>query len=412
MQHIKLYFLGLVFFVFATSNAQTTIPVIKAKDKNINIGFGATKNIIKLDPLTRLPVGNIPFDRTFILRVYFDQNTDQDITSFYLYDKKDKKDPIKKLSYYLLRSASDVTKYDKTDEALVSFPHAIDIVIPPLYPNHDYQLRFSSLAFTDQVKDQYLKVFMLLFQGNNAAAAQLQQNYKTANGNDQGIPTNGYVQQYYTNNNLKSIYDNYGGDSSKANVHILAFMKANNQLNISGIGLVNDFFNSADESYQALVTVTTYVYTIQSSSKLRIVADGGVIYTGWQKNFTSFTSYAGINVSLRPMDTEIPFRLLVRNKRIKFYQRFTLNLGITLNTLAKDNYRANLFSNNNIMIGLGYKLSHVLNVNFGGLLYNNIDPNPLNAKKTLGVAPYAGLSINLLIKDALGDIAKIFTYAK
>jgi hypothetical protein len=64
------------------------------------------------------------------------------------------------------------------------------------------------------------------------------------------------------------------------------------------------------------------------------------------------------------------------------------------------------------MVGFGYKFSHVINLGFGGLIYNNVDPNPLIDKKTAAIAPYISLSINLKIKAALGELANVFKYAK
>jgi hypothetical protein len=151
---------------------------------------------------------------------------------------------------------------------------------------------------------------------------------------------------------------------------------------------------------------------VATSAGLRIIADGGLIFTGFQTGFNTVTPYVGINIAMRPMDSDIPFQELIKNRNIRWYQRFTANLGLTLSSIAKQNYRTNLFGNDNVMIGLGYKLSHVFNVNFGGLIYQNVDPNPLLDKKTIGVAPYVGISLNLKIKDALGDIAKVFSYGK
>jgi hypothetical protein len=405
MVYIKSFFIFLFgICVFPVSNAQRTIPV--ADSKNLKNGFGPNRTVVRLDPLTRLPLGNVPFDRTFILRVYFNKGEEEEITSFYLYNKK--RNEITKLDYYLI-SAGDVTKYDKTDDFLSTFTAAVDLVVPALYPNCNYELKYSTL--NQVVRKHYFDVFKLFYDNKIAQGQQLQLEYKQKS-KDNGVPTAGLTLQYYNDNNLKKIYDSYTGDTSKANKDIIKVMVNNNTLNVAGIGTVLDFFNPWSDTFAPLSEIVTYVYTIQSSSKARIVADGGVIYAGWQSGFNVIVPYVGINISLRPMDTDIPFRTLVRNKRIKCYQRFTFNLGLTLNSIAKDNYRANLFGNNNLMVGLGFKFSHAINLNLGGLLYNNVDPNPLIAKKTIGVAPYTGVSINLLIKDALGDIAKVFGYAK
>lgn len=61
------------------------------------------------------------------------------------------------------------------------------------------------------------------------------------------------------------------------------------------------------------------------------------------------------------------------------------------------------------MLGLGYRFSHVVNIIGGTVLYNTTDPNPLIEKKLLGARPYIGISLNLKIQAALGEIAKLFS---
>ncbi len=404
----------LLFFLLiasATLPAQRTIP---ANDfEPVSGSLGPAKTIVKLDPLTRLPQGNIPFDRVFTLRVYFDAKVraghkSDDVTAFYLYDKRKNTTEIIRLNFYCINALEQtaIKAYDESDKNLSVYPNAIDVVIPALYPNRKYEIRYSTLP--SKVKAHYLEVFRLFYFNKLKEGKQLQTDYK---GVDATIPTADYVHQYYTSNGLKRIFDAADGDMAKAGTEIIQFLANNNQLHIDGGDEILDFFTASDDD-RFLSKVSTHVYTVQSSAKHRIVADGGVIYAGWQKGFHVLTPYIGVNIAFRPLDTDIPFSTLLQEGRIKFWQRFTGNLGMTVSSLAKEGYRANLISNSNLMVGAGFKISHVINLNAGGLLYNNIDPNPAIAKKTVGVAPYAGISINLLIKDAFGEIAKVFSYAK
>lgn len=420
MNKFKYIFLSLFVLIFAKLNAQNTIPVTSSTNHNINIGFGTAKNVIKLDPLSRLPIGNIPFDRTFILRVYFDPEAsadyrDSDVKNFYLVSKNGQ---TIQLDYYLITSVKisgqtdpKVADYDQSDNFLKIYPNAIDVVIPALDPNSYYTIFYSNSTL--RFNSPYINAFQLFYEGKKIEGIKLVQEFKKANNNDPAIVTGTTLNVYYEAN--KSAIDKIINDNkdniTKRNSELVTYMDSHKSVTL----LINEVSTNVPDLFgeiKELAKLNTQQFVLKTSSALRIVADAGIIYAGWQENFNSVTSFIGLNISLRPMDTDIPFRTLIENKRIKFYQRFTVNLGITLNSIAKDNYRANLFSNNNVMVGIGFKVSHAINLNAGGLLYNNIDPNPLIAKKTLGVAPYTGISINLLIKDALGDIAKVFSYGK
>ena len=393
-----------------TSNAQKTIPVTK---NSIPGGdFGTIRTVVKLDPLTRLPIGNVPFDRTFILRVYFDSSAGEDnkivdVKGFYLMYKSGKTIA---LDYYFIPSAK-INDYDQSDIFLKMYPNAIDVVVPPLEPNKNYSIYYSTSTLRYLLP--YFDAFNFFYNGQDKKGINLVQDFKKANNNDRAILTGATLKEYYDDNkkDIDSIFDSTKNDLTKRNNQLLEYINVHKSLSkiINGQNIkIDNLFGNIKE----LAKIGTQQYYLKTNATYRIVADGGVIYTGWQQGFNTATPYVGMNISFRPMDVDIPFRTLIRNKRIKFYQRFTFNLGLTLNSIAKDNYRTNLISNNNVMIGLGYKLSHAINLNFGGLLYNNIDPNPLIVEKTLGIAPYTGISINLLIKDALGDIAKIFSYGK
>ncbi|MTH15817.1 hypothetical protein [Flavobacterium sp. LC2016-01] len=404
------FYLPLLFFLFAfiSMNAQDTIPISRGNIQDLEIGFGPIRNVIKLDPITRLPIGNIPFDRVFILRVYFDPKAEEDfrdidVKGFYLVNENGKTIP---LTSYMINSV-DPAAYDASDTFLKVYPNAIDVVIPPLDPNSDYKIFYANSAIKFGLS--YIEAFKLFYEGKENEGIALAQKFKKNNNNDKAIATGNSLKEYYIAHKsaIDQIFIDNKDNISERNNKLFSYMETNKSvtMTIGGESVTVDLFTEVKE----LSKLNTQQFLLKTSSALRIVADGGIIYAGWQKGFNTVTPYFGINISLRPMDTDIPFKTLVKYNRIKFYQRFTANLGITINSIAKDNYRANLFSNNNVMIGLGYKVSHVLNLNFGGLLYNNINPNPLVATKSIGIAPYAGISINLLIKDALGDIAKIFS---
>lgn len=410
--HLRSLVFFLLFFDAIVAAAQDKIPIEKKLIPSD--GFGMAKTVVKLDPLTRIAIGNIPFDRTFILRIYFDPKTGvadekDDAVSFFFLKMMHKGHPTyEQLGFYKIKTVdTDGTKYDGTDGNLKAFPSAIDVVVKALEPNRDYKIVYLKNSGNEDLS-QYVKVFELLHEGKQIDAILSENTYISDHNNDKEIIKGMVLVTYYNQHpEIGKILNKYKNGSATAVKEVTAFIITNNSYKPKDSPKAWLFLREVEAS-----SINTQQFTVQTSAGLRIIADGGLIFTGFQSGFNTVCPYLGINFAIRPMDSDIPFRQLIKNRNIHWYERFTVNLGLTLNSITKQNYRANLFGNDNVMLGLGFKLSHVFNVNFGGLIYNNVDPNPLLDKKTLGVAPYVGVSINLKIKDALGDIAKAFGYAK
>jgi hypothetical protein len=290
------------------------------------------------------------------------------------------------------------------------YPNAIDIVMPALSPNEIYQL-YCMKNQNKAVMNQYLIVFNKFYQNKKDEGIQYEDVYKANFSTPNAILTGAVAFEYYQKNKLKSIFDKYEGDTTKAAPELLKYLTDNREFKIQVNGKKQKAILFADVEEVGLMS--TRQFSLQTSAALRLVADAGVIYTGFQEGFNAVTPYVGINFSFRSMDSDIPFKTLLKSKRIHWYDRFTLNAGVTLNSIAKTNFRTNLFgNNNNVMVGLGFKISHAVNLNAGGLLYYTLDSNPLFDNKTFAASPYVGISINLKIRDALGEIANIFKYGK
>ena len=392
----------LVFFFLQTyCLSQTTIPV--RTDMLKGGYFGPAKTIVKLDPISGIPIGNVPFDRNFILRIYFIKKEDIPkkvymISSFPISDKKSEL-----LAFFEM--TGDGASYDATDSNLKYFKFAIDVLVNPLLPNKN----FSILLVNDQ-KDiqlqEYLNIFKLIYDNKEDDAKKNYKQYIKENGTP-STPLYRQLKSYYDQNSLDVIIKKFNGNLNAASTELLAKIKSVDHYSEPDGSQVKIFQNIVSAG-----TLSTEQYTVQTNASVRIVGEGGLIYAGLQKEFNVATPYVGINISLRPFDSDISLSTLVRNHQISFFQRFSVNLGLTLNSIAKTGYRSNLFGNDNIMTGIGFKFNHYVSLIGGGLIYNNNDPNPLLDKKTVGVAPYLGISINLKIKDALGESSKVFTYGK
>lgn len=416
---MKIRALAILLFCMLARQAysQSTIPIdpglIPAD------GFGSTRTVVKLDPISRVPIGNVPFDRTFIVRIYFDPQvsqsdlTDKAVRYFFLVTQTNAGQVSEQLGFYLVNSVAGapVAKtsfdYDNTDNFLKVFPNAIDVVVPALSPNQDFKLIYVKNNSQEQL-NQFIGVFKFFYNNDFQAGIKNENDYRFNHGNNNQLPPGEQLRDYYNQHpDLQKIIAKYSGDVSKATPDLTLYMLTNNTYkNPAG----NQAFLFTTSITAA--NLNTNQYSLQTNAPLQVIADGGLIFTGFQSGFNTVTPYVGLNIAFRPLDSDIPFKLLVKNRHLKLWQRLTANVGVTVTSITKTGYRTNLFGNNNVIAGLGFKFSHVINMSFGAMIYNNVNPNPLLDKKTIGVAPYIGLSVNLKIKDALGEIAKVFQYAK
>lgn len=384
----------LFFFILANVStahvlAQNPIPVQTSGGY-----YGFQRVIVKLDPISRIPLSDVPFDRDFIIRMYFNSSATLPENIIFQSDRNSFQP-----NFYKITQAD----YDKEDKILAYFGKAIDIIMPPIKPNASYVF-FAFTRQEDSRLQEYLDVFFFIYQNrlSEARGAHAIIRARAA----PSAPSFDELADYYQEQDLATIYHRHKGDPAAARGGLLKKMSDASYVD-RPIGRVMLF-----EDIVTLASLSTLQSKIETSAKLNIVADGGIVYTGFQDNFGTLISYVGINYTPRPMDSELPFSYLVRRGLVKLHQRISFNLGVTLNSIAKTSYRGNLIGNNNILIGIGFKFTHAVSVSGGTLFYNNIEPNPLLERKSLGVAPYAGLSINLKIQAALGELGKVFTYGK
>lgn len=86
-------------------------------------------------------------------------------------------------------------------------------------------------------------------------------------------------------------------------------------------------------------------------------------------------------------------------------QRFSLMLGVSLNSLAIPNVRADLIGNSNLLFGVGYQTFDGVRFSAGGLFFNELNPNRLLAEeKSTESTLYMSATVNLKLKDLLGGV--------
>lgn len=388
---MKLYFLILFIFTISYNAIAQTIMAGSLKVTE-PAWFGPSKIIVKTDPYSSIPIGKIPFDRYFYYRLYF--NTQSEIPDNVFLSIQNSKHSESELGFVYLSKDTEAS-----DENLKTF-YGIDILVPPLQPDLDY-------FFTFLQRDglQYKAVFETYYKsGSNDAEKEFNKIIaRKIAVSDPFRPQFSNIDLYY-NTEIKPIYEKNREDFNKVDEQINAKIKSKDFI-ISG-GRQIKIFDSGKDSQTILAGVD---FNLQNNTASRVTADAGIIGVGFIKGFMTATHYVGVSYSFRSFDTDIPFRFVRRQIGINQLKLLSLHFGVTLRSLQKDNYRDNLFGNNNLMIGVGYRLSHAINIIGGGLLYNRLSPNSLLDSPTVGVRPYVGLSVNLKIKDALGEVAKLFT---
>ena len=89
--------------------------------------------------------------------------------------------------------------------------------------------------------------------------------------------------------------------------------------------------------------------------------------------------------------------------KLSLAQRLSIHTGITLNSIEKENLREDFFSNYSLFFGGGYKLfTQSTRLNLGGILFNKLDP--ISGSSSLGIQPYAGISIDIEIGKWLQNL--------
>ncbi|MGX5690696.1 hypothetical protein [Arcticibacter tournemirensis] len=153
--------------------------------------------------------------------------------------------------------------------------------------------------------------------------------------------------------------------------------------------------------------VSSRVFNFMTDSKFKIVPDFGlVVISGLPDRAVvkDVVPYLGFNINFRSIDKDIPMSSVL-NKHWTYF--FSFIGGITLNSVAIPNRREDLFGNNSLMLGFGFRVNNYLKVIGGAVLYKTFSTNPLSDKKPLGASPFAGLSLDYELKELFGGIKNL-----
>jgi hypothetical protein len=125
-----------------------------------------------------------------------------------------------------------------------------------------------------------------------------------------------------------------------------------------------------------------------------ISADAGTLYAG---DIGIGALYIGSNIYFRPVNRDAP------NEVGSIGRRLAATVGITISPTAdeRSRRRSDLFWNQSLVLGAGYRLTSFLRGGGGALIFLESDVNPLITQKNLAATWYVSLSLDLDVASLL-----------
>jgi hypothetical protein len=141
----------------------------------------------------------------------------------------------------------------------------------------------------------------------------------------------------------------------------------------------------------------------ETASNWYISADAGLT---WSSGIDEVVPYVGTNIYLRPVNKNAPLRTL-GSFRQTFSRRFAFTLGLTAQSIADTRgagttgaTRDDLFGSQSLLVGAGLRLTDMIRVGAGALVFKQNDPNPLIDSQTTGRALYFSISFDINVARA------------
>jgi hypothetical protein len=135
----------------------------------------------------------------------------------------------------------------------------------------------------------------------------------------------------------------------------------------------------------------------RTEHKNYVSADAGVLFAG---DLGIGALYVGSNIYFRPVNKDAALSDVSSLGR-----RLALTVGLTVSSIADENdkTRSDLFWNQSMVLGAGYRITSSIRGGAGVLVFRESDPNPLITRKTAAVTWYASFSFDLnLLKGFAG----------
>jgi hypothetical protein len=150
-------------------------------------------------------------------------------------------------------------------------------------------------------------------------------------------------------------------------------------------------------SVAAIVSLST-----ESKGNPYLALDLGV---GFVPALRSPFFYTGINYNFLPVNKKGLMRIFRAGGWL--FKRSSLLIGLTSGMVDEGENR-NLFKGGNVIIGLGFRISRSLKINWGGVIFKQVDENPLVDKERTNARQFLSISFDSDLEKLLGRLAKIF----
>jgi len=133
-----------------------------------------------------------------------------------------------------------------------------------------------------------------------------------------------------------------------------------------------------------------------------ISMDAGLVY-GWDLDET--TTYVGANIYTRPINTDVSLAALKSEGMLTWRHRFSFTLGATVSSIEKAGQRKGIVGSSALVVGAGWRLTDVMRLSAGVLVFKEENPNPLVTNDTsLAASPYVGFSFDIDVAKQFGKV--------
>lgn len=392
--------------------------------------FGPEKITVILNPLTDIQERELPFDRNFFIRKYVHQSESSSVISASLFEVKDPSSydtevrNNSNMSIYattIVGEGIDLKCAPSADKNDIQKFDAYDLLVTqPLKPNRLYDLVISLTPEYEErtlLAEAFFKMYFQeqgIFTENISSLIELINRRKEERGDITPIEISDF-DRYYNLYVKPALSRSLLSDTAQFRSQLVKSLEDPSIVTYGEKKIPVVAFERTFILYNS----TTKGFKLETRVKGVLQPDFGLIFYGFggsgavdiAKGFSGVTPYVGLNYLFRPFDGDIRLRQLPKN-HVRWWQRLSVHGGLTLLSLSKDRYRENLFNSFNVMLGGGFRLSSTLKIVSGVVLYKRANDNPLYSGTSVNAIGYAGLSIDLRVRDVLGDVGKLLSGSK
>jgi len=149
------------------------------------------------------------------------------------------------------------------------------------------------------------------------------------------------------------------------------------------------------------------VGNFQTQSNNYISADTGF---SCSPELSECSTYVGSNFYFAPVNKAAPLRQFGPFfSRESLKRRVALMLGLTVQGIADDKTREDLFGSQSLLVGLGARMTNSVRLTAGALVFRKLSPNPLSTDKKLTTTYFFSMSFDIDVVPALKGFGKLFT---